>query len=56
MTLNPARTDQNWEFQWYVDDAKNSYVHDGKLYIMPSLTSDEIGEDALQSAHIKLDP
>ncbi|XP_055318855.1 beta-1,3-glucan-binding protein-like [Sitodiplosis mosellana] len=46
----------NWEFQWYVDDPKNSFVKDGKLVLRPTLTSVEIGETALESALVKLNP
>ena len=32
-------------FQWTTADDKNSFVEDGILYIVPTLTSDDIGED-----------
>ncbi|WWC88556.1 uncharacterized protein L201_003467 [Kwoniella dendrophila CBS 6074] len=38
-------------FQWTTSDAKNSYVKDGTLYIVPTLTSDDIGEDAITNGH-----
>lgn len=44
----------NWEFQWYTNDRKNSFVRDGKLHIRPSLTSDIYGESFLSSGTIDL--
>ena len=35
------------EFEWATDSDTNSYVKDGKLYIMPTLTSDSLGEAAV---------
>lgn len=34
------------------DSPANSYVRDGKLYITPTLTSDAIGEAAIENGHI----
>lgn len=34
----------NGEFQWTTDSPKNAYTEDGKLYIVPTLTADAIGE------------
>lgn len=47
---------QNGEFQWYVNDRRNSYVKNGTLVLTPTMTSDEIGEDGLESASIDLGP
>jgi hypothetical protein len=33
----------NWEFEWYGNNRTNSYVKDGVLYMMPTLTEDAIG-------------
>ncbi|WWC70921.1 uncharacterized protein I206_104873 [Kwoniella pini CBS 10737] len=38
-------------FQWTTNDAKNSYVKDGTLYIVPTLTSDDIGADAITNGY-----
>ena len=38
----------NWEFQWYTNNRTNSYVEDGVLHIRPTLTRDDIGEDAVR--------
>ncbi|OCF72751.1 hypothetical protein I204_05980 [Kwoniella mangroviensis CBS 8886] len=38
-------------FQWTTNDAKNSYVKDGVLYIVPTLTSDDIGVDAITNGY-----
>ncbi|KAH9950815.1 concanavalin A-like lectin/glucanase domain-containing protein [Amylocystis lapponica] len=37
----------NGEFQMTTTKSKNLYVNNGELYIMPTLTSDEIGEGSL---------
>jgi beta-glucanase (GH16 family) len=34
------------------DSSNNSYVKDGKLYIMPTLTSDAIGQTAVFDNHV----
>jgi hypothetical protein len=35
------------EFEWTTDSTNNSFVKDGKLYIVPTLTSDALGEAAI---------
>ncbi|XP_034240415.1 beta-1,3-glucan-binding protein-like [Thrips palmi] len=42
----------NQEFQFYRNDRKNSYVRDGILYIRPTLTADEFGEDLVQHGNL----
>lgn len=37
----------NGEFEWTTDSTNNSYVKDGKLYIVPTLTSDALGTAAI---------
>ncbi|KAH9855587.1 concanavalin A-like lectin/glucanase [Lenzites betulinus] len=37
----------NGEFQVTTDSSDNLYVQDGQLYIMPTLTSDSLGRDAI---------
>lgn len=44
----------NWEFQWYSGSDRNSYAKDGKLFIKPTLTADEFGEDFLTGGKINL--
>jgi len=44
----------NWEFQYYRNDRRNTYVRDGVLYIKPSLTADEYGEDFLYNGELNL--
>jgi hypothetical protein len=44
----------NWEFQYYRNDRKNSYIKDGVLYMKPSLTADEYGEDFLYDGSLNL--
>eukprot|EP01114_Cavostelium_apophysatum_P017556 TRINITY_DN5247_c0_g1_i2.p1 TRINITY_DN5247_c0_g1~~TRINITY_DN5247_c0_g1_i2.p1 ORF type:complete len:193 (+),score=12.98 TRINITY_DN5247_c0_g1_i2:137-715(+) len=39
----------NNEFEYYTNNRSNSYVRDGVLYLMPSLTADLIGEANLKS-------
>jgi len=41
----------NWEFEYYTNNRTNSYVRDGVLYILPTLTSDNIGMSNLQSGY-----
>lgn len=41
----------NWEFQWYSDDPKNSFVKDGNLHLRPTYTSDSFGEDFVYHGH-----
>ncbi|KAN0066295.1 hypothetical protein ACQY0O_000389 [Thecaphora frezii] len=37
----------NNQFDWTTDSTNNSYVQDGKLYIVPTLTSDAVGNAAI---------
>jgi hypothetical protein len=41
----------NGEFEITTDSPNNTFVRDGKLYIMPTLTSDVIGRDAIFNGH-----
>ncbi|RKO86347.1 concanavalin A-like lectin/glucanase domain-containing protein, partial [Blyttiomyces helicus] len=34
----------NFEFEWYTNNRSNSFVHEGVLYLQPTLTSENIGE------------
>ncbi|WVR06512.1 hypothetical protein IAU60_003543 [Kwoniella sp. DSM 27419] len=38
-------------FQWTTNDAENSFVKDNTLYIVPTLTSDKIGNDAITNGY-----
>ena len=44
----------NWEFQYYRNNWKNSYTKDGHLFIKPSLTAEEFGEDFLYNGELSL--
>lgn len=44
----------NWEFEWYVNNRSNSYVKNGILYIMPTLTENAIGTNALYSGDVNI--
>jgi len=44
--------DRNGQFEMTTDSDNNSYVHNGRLYITPTFTSDVIGVDALLDGHI----
>jgi len=33
----------NWEFEWYTNNRSNSFVNNSVLYILPTLTADNIG-------------
>mmetsp|Transcript_24109 Transcript_24109/g.33807 ORF Transcript_24109/g.33807 Transcript_24109/m.33807 type:complete len:359 (+) Transcript_24109:136-1212(+) len=41
----------NWEFEYYLNNRSNSYVRDGVLYMLPTLTSDTIGLNNLQGGY-----
>ena len=44
----------NWEFEWYTNNRTNSFVEDGVLYLQPTLTRDNIGEDTLHTGDVNL--
>ena len=41
----------NGQFDWTTDSTNNSYVEDGKLYSVPTLTSDAVGEEAIVNGY-----
>ncbi|PWZ03733.1 concanavalin A-like lectin/glucanase [Testicularia cyperi] len=41
----------NHQFDWTTDSTNNSFVEDGKLYIVPTLTSDSVGEAAITNGY-----
>jgi beta-glucanase (GH16 family) len=44
----------NWEFEWYVNNRTNSYVRDGVLYLLPSMTEDAIGLSTMQTGTVNI--
>ena len=44
----------NWEFEWYVNNRSNSYVKNGVLYLMPTLTEDAIGLNQLLTGDVNI--
>ena len=44
----------NHEFQYYRNNISNSYVRDGILHLIPTLTADEFGDDFLQGGSLDL--
>ena len=44
----------NWEFEWYVNNRSNSYVKEGVLHIMPTLTEDAIGHQAMMTGDVNI--
>ncbi|KXJ79664.1 hypothetical protein RP20_CCG028547 [Aedes albopictus] len=44
----------NGEFQYYLNNRRNSYVENGTLYIRPTLLADETGEEFLTSGTLDL--
>lgn len=44
----------NWEFEWYTNNRTNSFVKDGVLYMQPSPTADNIGENALEHGDLNI--
>ncbi|KAJ9094261.1 hypothetical protein QFC21_006087 [Naganishia friedmannii] len=41
----------NGEFEWTTADEENSFVQNGVLYIVPTLTADKIGEEAVTNGY-----
>ncbi|KAK9374252.1 concanavalin A-like lectin/glucanase domain-containing protein [Lipomyces chichibuensis] len=41
----------NGEFEWATSSLNNSFVRDGKLYIVPTFTADAIGEDNMMNGY-----
>ncbi|TKY86954.1 hypothetical protein EX895_003631 [Sporisorium graminicola] len=41
----------NSEFEWTTDSINNSFVENGHLYIVPTLTSDHLGEQAVLNGY-----
>ena len=41
----------NGEFQMTTDDSANLHIKNGQLYLVPSLTSDEIGKDSILNGY-----
>ncbi|CDW97215.1 hypothetical protein [Sporisorium scitamineum] len=41
----------NGQFDWTTDSTNNSFIQDGKLYIVPTLTSDALGEAATTNGY-----
>lgn len=44
----------NWEFEWYVNNRTNSYVKNGVLYLLPTLTEDAIGYQTMVSGDVNI--
>ncbi|CAG9560383.1 unnamed protein product [Danaus chrysippus] len=45
----------NWEFQYYNNNRTNSFAQDGKLFIRPSLTADQFGENFLYTSTLNIE-
>ncbi|XP_072940474.1 beta-1,3-glucan-binding protein-like [Epargyreus clarus] len=45
----------NWEFQYYSNNRTNSFVHDGLLFIRPSLTADHYGDWFISAGRLNVD-
>jgi beta-glucanase (GH16 family) len=45
----------NWEFQWYTNNRSNSYAKDGVLFIRPTLTSGDFGEEFIYSGTLDIE-
>ena len=41
----------NNEFEWTTDSTNNTFIEDGTLYIVPTLTSDHFGEEAVLNGY-----
>lgn len=44
----------NWEFEMYTNNRTNSFVKDSILYLQPTLTVDQIGDDMLNHGDLNL--
>uniref|UniRef100_A0A1I8G2J5 GH16 domain-containing protein n=1 Tax=Macrostomum lignano TaxID=282301 RepID=A0A1I8G2J5_9PLAT len=44
----------NWEFQYYHNNRRNSFTRDGKLFIKPTLTAEDRGEEFVRNGHLDL--
>uniref|UniRef100_A0A182IYP3 GH16 domain-containing protein n=1 Tax=Anopheles atroparvus TaxID=41427 RepID=A0A182IYP3_ANOAO len=44
----------NWEFQYYLNSRRNSFVKEGIFHIRPSLLADETGEEFLSSGLLRI--
>lgn len=44
------------QFQWYVNDRKNSYTENGNLHLKPTFTSTLFGEEFLSNGRIVIPP
>ena len=44
----------NWEFEWYTNNRTNSFVEDGVLYLQPTLTVDNLGEQTLNTGDVNI--
>ncbi|XP_041787224.1 beta-1,3-glucan-binding protein-like [Anopheles merus] len=44
----------NWEFQYYLNSRRNSFVKDGIFFIRPTLLADETGEEFLSSGNLNI--
>lgn len=61
-TLNPKKWSHeltmggggNWEFEWYVNNRTNSFVKDGVLHILPTLTDDAIGTQTMMTGDVNI--
>lgn len=54
LTIKFNALHQNWEFQWYTNNRRNSFVQNGELHLRPTLTADEYGEQFLFSGTVNL--
>jgi hypothetical protein len=44
----------NWEYEWYVNNRSNSYVRDGILYLLPTMTDDAIGQQTMMTGDVNI--
>jgi beta-glucanase (GH16 family) len=44
----------NWEFEWYTNNRSNSYVRDSILYLKPTLSSEQFGNQGLQTMDLNI--
>ena len=44
----------NWEFEMYTNNRTNSFTKDGILYLQPTFTVDQYGDDTLQHGDVNI--
>lgn len=49
--LSPETYDRNGQFEWTTASENNTFIRDNTLYLVPTLTADSIGGDAVVNGY-----